>query len=696
MQFPFFSKNKSKAHYYLGILLAEGHGTVLIMKLNKEMLTLEETENFQYSNGWENLTEDIDAVLSLLEKKGKYSLKETIFFVYSHLIHLQTKQIKRPYLEKIKYAVKNLDLKALGFIECNEALVQFMQKKEELPLTATLVEIDSSEVSIYVYNGGKNIYSGTIAHTQDIIADLQSIFNQLKGDTLLPSRMIVYGAQAMTHDMSKIAGHKWGEDLFVQIPRVEFLKEPDIIDSLTTIFEEQLLNPTKEEPTVQSQPAPKVGEPPKEVMGFMINQDVPAETDKKTQYVTSVPQQTVVNDSQEDILEEVPSQPKKSFSLPHMPSLRFGKFLLPLIGLIIIIGGLFLNEYFLHTAVLTVFLPSQTLNKNIQIKTVANDDTANLRVYLATDSADLTASMATTGKKDIGEKAKGEVTLHNFDDKEKIFVKGTTIDSAGIKFVLDDEVKVASASLASDGSAKLPGKNKGKVTAAVIGSEGNIDKGKRFTIEDLPSSIYFAINDNSFSGGTKKTVAIVSKKDTDDLKKKVLTQAKGNNSQDSKTKFSGDQKPLESLTQTNLESANFSKDVGEEAKEVSLKAKVSTVYYYIKDSEVKKMITDELQTDLPENNKLQEDKLSYKIENLAKKDSTISFDLSAEAKAVKAVDSTAITKDVVFKNKNSLNGIVKDKYGGTGYQLDIHEPIPVLSNYLPLFKKNITIKISYL
>jgi len=155
MKFPFFSKKIQKQSYYLGIFLKEEEGILLVISQSATGAIVQEREKFNYSNGWENLSNDIDEILYRMEKKFNYQFSKTIFFVYSHLVDDKTGDIKKPYLQKIKDLVKNLEIEAVGYIECYEAVSSLLEEKEEIPLTAVLVELDKSQIGIFVYKGGK-------------------------------------------------------------------------------------------------------------------------------------------------------------------------------------------------------------------------------------------------------------------------------------------------------------------------------------------------------------------------------------------------------------------------------------------------------------------------------------------------------------------------------------------------------------
>ncbi|MEK7551379.1 MAG: baseplate J/gp47 family protein, partial [Patescibacteria group bacterium] len=128
-------------------------------------------------------------------------------------------------------------------------------------------------------------------------------------------------------------------------------------------------------------------------------------------------------------------------------------------------------------------------------------------------------TISTSGKKDIGTSAKGSVTIFNNDTDSVSIDKGTTITSSGgVKFSLDEGVKVASAS-GDLFSGTKPGTTNVKVTASEIGTEGNLPSGSKFNVGT--SKTVAAKNDSAFSGGTKKSVTVVSDKDLAKLRSEL-------------------------------------------------------------------------------------------------------------------------------------------------------------------------------
>lgn len=700
MKLPFFSKTAKKERQYLGIFLKEAEGIVLLMSLSHDGIIIEERQRFVYSNGWENMSEDIDSVLSVFETTYKSLPTETIFFVYSHFIEAQTKQIKKIYLEKIKHIVKDLELKPLGFIECFEAVNTYLEKKDGLPLSAVLVEMDQKHIGLFVFKGGKNIFSKIIIRSHDIVEDLNNGIQHFAGEILLPARIILYDSEDAAKVSGQIINHRWSEELFVQLPRVEILKEDEVLEALGGVFEEQIRTnmrgqsiSDKSLPDPEPEPTKSEDSEQKEVMGFIIGPEQPE----------IPPSQDVIH--QDTVQEEIQPDEGNPESKVHKKRLQLSKFvpkmrvplLLPIIAIFVVlllVGSVYVNEYFLHNAQLTLYFPSNKIEKDLPISSTIGSSTDLLPVSISTRSADFSSSKATTGKKDIGDKAKGEVTMINLDDHEKLFTKGTIIETSGIKFVLDSDVKVASASVAADFS-KQPGKAKITVTAAALGTEGNINKGQRFKVEDLSDSVYLATNENSFSGGTNKTVQVVAKKDQDDLKADVMKKAQSDAQGNIRMGLDESDKVLDDLTQVTLDSVKYSKQVGDEASSVDLKARALTTTYYFKDSDVKEFIQSLLSKDLQSGFTLQKENIQYTVQKISKKNGTISGDLNVQASSIKEPPKVAMEKAVQGKRVTSLDGIVKNQFGADTYKLDNREILPVLNGFLPFFEKNIKLKIAY-
>ena len=668
MALSFFKFPKSGGETYLGLFLKEDSGTALVLEEKNGELIILEKQRFNYSNSWENLIEDVDEVLLKLEKQTKKNLNKTIIFVYSHFVDEKTGEIKKPYLTTIKDLFKNLELKPLGYIESYQGVLNHLEGKESSPLTAILVELDRTNFGVFVYKLGTRVFGESLARTDNLIDDLSEVFSKLKG-SLLPSRIILYNTSDLDSKSAEILAHRWSPQMFVNLPRVEIVKEDDLLRNLVKIFYDQIH---------QGQSDNK--EPVKEVMGFMINSDIQKKQPADEQSsVKKEDQSFKLNINIKNIISRI------GLSGLKMPG---GKKITLIVAGLVIGLSLTLTEVYFHKADLTVFLPTKSVEKKVGLD--------ELKVPVATISADFSKTSSVTGKRDIGEKAKGEVTIHNFDDQEKVFAKATVLQAKGLEFTLDEEVKVASASVLPDNSAKLPGKSKAKMTASKIGSDSNLAKGQKFSIGSLSINTYFALNEAAFSGGTKKEVKTVSKTDLEDLKTVLLAEAKKDLTAKIKKSLKTNEKLFESLTEYEFKSQTFSREVGEEASDLNLKAKVTASYYLYDNRELLVLIKKSLSKEIPEGYSVDEEKIAYNITKAKKTGDKIVLEIEVKTNAMKTVAPEKVIMAVTGKRSSQLDKIVKTEFGALGYKLDIKPSWPLIGNFLPLIKKNINLKFSSL
>lgn len=682
LSLPFFKKKTPHEKIFLGVFLKEQSGVVFYFRLhNGSILRKIAQEKFSYTNGWENLTEDVDEALYKLEMQEKVSPEETIFFVYSHLVDSETKDIKKPYLFKIKDLVKRLELKPLGYIDCHEALVDYLNNKEQISLTAIIIEFDSSTLTVFVYKGGRLIFQESLSRTQNTIDDLTPIFEKIKNQSVLPTRIILYNSKDLGLEAAKIVSYRWGEDYFIQLPKVDIVGEQELSDSLFQTFSQQIVSSVE--------PIKKVEEK-HEMMGFVIGDDVkPKEKESEIEEEPLSKKPIELSQLTSSFFSVFSSLLKKAKDM--IPSKNsFPRLLLPGVGVFLILGGFFLLEFYFHRATVTLSFVSQKLSRDIS---VVGDD---LKIMKKEETIKLTTRGSTSGKRSIGEKARGEVTVHNFDDKEKTFEASTTIESQGLRFVLDSTAKVASSSLAADASAKLPGKQKVKVTATEIGPEGNLSKNQRFKIADLSTSLFFAINENEFLGGTKRDIRTVSKEDMDKLKNDVLKKAKEYLNSKIEKSIGNENKLLKQLSTVELAALNYSKELGEEEDVVELSSKAKITYFFYRDKELLDRLANLFKKDLKEGFTIPSENIKYTIKEVKNRRSEYTLQISSDAKAIRKLDTDKITGRFVGKASERMEEQIAKDYNISKIEYTIDNPIPFLRNFFPFFKKNIDLKIIYL
>jgi len=192
-------------------------------------------------------------------------------------------------------------------------------------------------------------------------------------------------------------------------------------------------------------------------------------------------------------------------------------------------------------------------------------------------------TVSATGKTKIGERSSGEVTIYNKTLSSKTFPKGTVIIADNLKFSLDTDVTIASAS--DTGEGLTFGKTAAKITATEIGPEENLVAGTNFNLRDFDKSSYYAKNNDKLSGGTSRDITSVSKEDQDNLLASLTDGLTILAKQQIIPKLNPGEKLLDTTLSTNISSKKFSKSIGDESKELKLDLtlKVNGIKYKEKD-----------------------------------------------------------------------------------------------------------------
>ncbi len=205
---------------------------------------------------------------------------------------------------------------------------------------------------------------------------------------------------------------------------------------------------------------------------------------------------------------------------PKLPGIGSGNKLLLIPPVLLLIVVILIVLYIFQTkATVTLNLEPKMVDETEAV-TFAPDGSNNFEdKVIKAENVTTTLSGSTTGevtgKKEVGEKAKGAVTIFNSDDSKKTLPEGTIIKSSNdLEFTLDKEVVVASAS-GDIFSGIKSGTTKADVTASKIGTESNLPSNTKFTFTG--NSSLAAKNESAFAGGTKKNVTVVSKKDLENL-----------------------------------------------------------------------------------------------------------------------------------------------------------------------------------
>lgn len=300
-------------------------------------------------------------------------------------------------------------------------------------------------------------------------------------------------------------------------------------------------------------------------------------------------------------------KPSAGFARPSF-RFAFNKTLVLLLVVMLVVSGLgFFSFYSLAKAEVKILVQPQKVEKEFEFtissKTSSVDSEKMVvptREMIAEVSGSKTGNV--NGKKIIGDKAKGEVSIYNGNEKTKILAKGTVLKGLnGLKFLLDDQVTTASktADLTAIPPVEKWGEVKATVVASDIGAEYNIVAGSTFSLESGGEAILIK-NSPAFSGGSSREVQAVSKEDREGLQKSLLTELEKNASQEIAGKLSPSDYLLPDSLQLTSKADHFNHELGDEAGSLTLEGKATFSVLYLKDEDFRVLADKNISQLVPE------------------------------------------------------------------------------------------------
>ncbi|MCG2685809.1 baseplate J/gp47 family protein [Candidatus Parcubacteria bacterium] len=258
------------------------------------------------------------------------------------------------------------------------------------------------------------------------------------------------------------------------------------------------------------------------------------------------------------------------------------------VGVVLLLGGALGGLYFLlPQAEVRLTIGSAVLVKSVEViaSTAVSEVAIEERVIPATAlGVDGKGSLIqeTTGRKTVGDKAIGVVTIYNKTDHEKVLPTGALLSFArpegeNLRYTLNSTVTVPAWTLAEAESTPqgttithVSGKANAAITAEDIGEDYNLSAGSTLNVALLSSDHFVAQNAEALAGGSSREVAVVSDGDQSQLRERLLSNLENQIGADLRSKTVGDQKFEDSAVEFTISLEEFDKAVGEEAEKLTL------------------------------------------------------------------------------------------------------------------------------
>lgn len=652
--------------------------------------------------------------------------------------------LKEPYLKLLKRMLKEYNLSPMAYVTDTSALSHLLQKGEGISPTVILLGVgDYIEASLL--RGGKVSESRMTKRGDQLFDDLEKVIRQFTDVEVLPSKILLYSTKK-DEDLEKIQAslmsYPWMQKLsFLHFPKIDILDE-NILTSAIVFAGAVEIDPevhiksnfskeTKpglpkrlaQEPLGDFTKTSEAGFIKGDIKQQVSEKELLEEDNKEAEMTEDFKGEKPVSNYEEEDLESdslisTTSQrnllvhredENKGFSLPKrnlMKVFRFKKVFLQKILILPVVLMLLLGAYlFFFKASVTVFIEPKILEKEAEV--VADPTVKAIdeeKKIIPGSSVETTVSgsgkSSASGKKEIGDPAKGKVVIYNLTNSRLSFSQSTVLKSAdNLKFTLSSSVQIASqsSSLGADLTTIIkPGKSEAvEVVADNIGPEGNLSAGSELTIGSYQKSQALARVDDAFSGGTSKTVTVVTSDDQKKLQAKVLDELRQRAVDELQEKLAGEKKIISEALEVAESNYNFSKQVNDVASEFSLSARLRFKGTSYLESDLRTIVSKLVETNVPEGFQLNIQDAETQADIMkVEKNGKLVFKAKFKAKLFPKVDLDELKKEVRGRSVEEVANYLRGLEGVMGSEIKITPNLPLSFIRLPLWEKNIDVTIT--
>ncbi len=658
---PFKPHKENVPEYYFALNITPKKLQASIWKIEGDNLNIINPQTVDYQE-----TELISATDKLLDSclGESFLTPEKILFGVPDAWLLDD-DLKDEYSKLLKNLVKELDIKPMAYVSTSHALSHYLESKEGAPATAILTGIDDKEVAVTVLRAGRVDGTKIITRSDNLGEDIEKALLSFTEVEVLPSRMLIFSEQGsdLTKQKAILLAFPWMDKLsFLHFPKIDIL-EKDLLMKAVALAGATEINPQIKLQSVQ----PKEGlieVKPENNFGFVTG-DI-TQTQEKT---------------------EIKNEPKLfSLKVPFLPN-KYKFLSLPISALVILI----LAYLFFAKAQVSIFVEPRMLERDTQVtadpKVKAVDEVSKIIpgevMEVSVSGSDKAQA---SGKKQIGDSAKGTVKIINNSSDAQILSQGTVVSSNGLKFTLDTSITIASTSAIADTKSTKTV----SVTAAAAGADGNLSSGAQFSSANPKVAI---VAEGNFSGGTSREVTVVSDSD----QKKLLASLAASLRKQAAEKLQGKlvgQKILEEGLAEEITSKSYSKNINDQANEFSLNLTIKYKGTVYKEEDLKLIVSKLLESAIPEDFELN----LAQTETLAdvsklEKDGRLIFLAKFRAKLMPKLDQEKIKEQIKGQTPQAAAGILKTYDNVLSSDISIVPALPNQVSRLPFLTSNIKLEV---
>jgi hypothetical protein len=620
-------------------------------------------------------------------------------------------------LRLLKNLTQKLSLSAAGFVITPEAAARFLQHSEGVPPTVILLGFWPHHLEVTLARLGKIEGVQLVKRSGKPVADVIEGLSRFSHIDMLPSRMLLYDSGLDLEDIKQtLLAHPWQSPQtrlpFLHFPKVETLPSDFTIRAIalsggTEVARAiglissapEIASPAVSEPELPAAlpvPASSV-----EQLGFVENQDV-------NQYdQTSKPELEQELEAEPEPVETYipysssPARPRLKLPALSLPRLSLKFSFAPVVILLILValaGGLFAAYWYLPRATVVLSINPRPLETQFDLTadtTASSVDPSRSIIparYLEVNASS-GETLPTTGSKLVGDKATGSVTLINGTSSVRSFLAGTVIVSpSGLKFVLDSDVQIASASGTADPNSYQPGKANVNVTASQIGTDSNLSAGTQFKVGSFSTLDYVAKNEAAFSGGSSRQAKAVAPADIAKLRADLTNSLRDQ----AKQQLSGQVGESDTIVPESIQlqtvSETFDRKLDEVADQISLQLTVKAKGLSFVKSDLDSLVSQQLRPLIPGGfDQTGEANQSFIVKKADK--NTLLLTAQVSASLMPHLDQSQVVHNIVGKNPAQAQSYLSNLPGVAQISFTFVPRLPTQLLTLPHTSNNIKLVI---
>lgn len=683
-----FGKRQEVLEYFFALTIGSEQLLCALWTIEKKQLKILSTASENYSS-LEQLTEQVDKLLDETLGTQDFDVQKVLFGVPSSW--LDDGSLKEERLKILRRLVKELELTPMAYVENSLALVHFLEKQEGIPPTAILVSFEKNHLTVTVVRAGKLDGVKVISREENSGADIEKALLTFVGVETLPSKILIYGSSSEELEKLKtqLVSFSWMSKLsFLHFPKIEVLTErleiksvclagASEIDSDVSYKEQAIEEKVKKSILTEEENMEKEVEK-EEDLGFVVGDIAKIKEDQEKEL--AIPTETNLAEVEDE------EKPKSKRGLRNITLLA------GLVGILLIILGAYL---FLPKAEVKIFVEPKVVEKDTQVVADPNqknvDENAKIIPGQTVDTeVSGTAKEIATGKKQIGNAAKGTVKIINNTTSGQSFSKGAILTSpTGLKFTLDNSASVSATPSDADSKSIVTI----SVTASEVGADGNIPTQTNLTIGNFSKSQFIAKAEGNFSGGTSQTVTVVSSDDQQKLLASLSSNLRKQAQQKLQEKLA-QKKILEEALNEEITKKSFSKNVNDQASDFSLSLSAKYKGTAFEDKDLKLIVSKLVTTDVPEGFQLNlEDTETQADVSKIEKGGKLIFLARFKAKLLPKVDTEKVKNQIKGKSLIEASNLIKGMENVLGSEIKTTPALPPILQRIPIFTRNIKIEV---